>query len=242
MMSFGTLFPFNGENTTVMERPTKNFILAITATATILSACNASRAVKGGAIGAGAGGGVGAVIGKQVGGKDGTAVGAIIGAVVGGTAGALIGRHMDKQAEELRNDLEGATVERVGEGIKITFDSGLLFAVDKSDLNSASESNLRELAATLKKYEDTDILIEGHTDADGAEDHNQTLSEARARNVQKFLLAEGVRPGRMTTVGYGEMQPVADNGTDAGKASNRRVELAIYANDRMKKAAERGEL
>ncbi len=225
-----------------MERTHKNFIVLLTVGAILFSACNTSRAVKGGAIGAGAGGGLGAVIGKQVGGKDGTAVGAIIGAVIGGTAGALIGRHMDKQAEELRNDLEGATVERVGEGIKITFDSGLLFAVDKSDLNSASETNLRELASTLKKYEDTDILIEGHTDADGAEDHNQTLSESRARSVQKFLLAEGVRPGRMTTVGYGEMQPVADNASEAGKTSNRRVELAIYANDRMKKAAERGEL
>lgn len=225
-----------------MERSAHHFAIMLMIGTTLLSSCNASRAVKGGAIGAGAGGGVGAVIGKQVGGKDGTAVGAIIGAVVGGTAGALIGRHMDKQAEELRNDLEGASVERVGEGIKITFDSGLLFAVDKSDLNAASEANLRELATTLKKYEDTDVLIEGHTDADGAEDHNQTLSEARARSVQRFLLGEGVRPARMTTVGYGEMQPVADNASATGKASNRRVEIAIYANDRMKKAAERGDL
>lgn len=221
---------------------TKNTITLACAGALILSACNTSRAVKGGAIGAGAGGGLGAVIGNQVGGKDGTAVGAIIGAVVGGTAGALIGRHMDKQAEELRNDLEGASVERVGEGIKITFDSGLLFAVDKSDLNATSQSNLGELAATLNKYDDTDVLVEGHTDADGAEDHNQTLSEARARSVQRFLVNAGVRPGRLTTMGYGEMQPVADNETVNGKASNRRVEIAIYANDRMKKAAEKGQL
>ena len=212
------------------------------AAATILSACNASRAVKGGAIGTGAGAGLGAVIGDQVGGKDGTAVGAIIGAVVGGTAGALIGRHMDKQAEELRNDLEGATVTRVGEGIKITFDSGLLFAVDKSDLNQASETNLKELSATLNKYEDTEVLIEGHTDADGADDHNQELSEARARSVQRYLVAQGLKAGRTTTIGYGETQPVDENSTDAGKAKNRRVEIAIYANDRMKKAAERGEL
>lgn len=207
-----------------------------------ISACNTSRAVKGGAIGAGAGGGVGAVIGNQVGGKDGTAVGAIIGAVVGGTAGALIGRHMDEQAKELQNDLEGATVERVGEGIKITFDSGLLFAVDKSDISANSQANLIELAATLNKYQDTEVLVEGHTDADGPEDHNQSLSESRARSVQRFLAAQGVRAGRMTTMGYGESQPVSDNGTAAGKASNRRVEIAIYANDRMKKAAERGDL
>lgn len=225
-----------------MERFQRNSIALLVATATIVSGCNTSRAVKGGAIGAGAGGGVGAVIGNQIGGNDGTAVGAIIGAVVGGTAGALIGRHMDKQAEELRRDLEGASVERVGEGIKITFDSGLLFAVDKSDLNAASESNLRELAATLKKYEDTEVLIEGHTDADGADEHNQTLSESRARSVQRFLVNEGVRAGRSTTIGYGETQPVGDNTSAAGKAANRRVEIAIYANDRMKKAAERGEL
>ncbi|MBL7955768.1 MAG: OmpA family protein [Flavobacteriales bacterium] len=208
----------------------------------LVSACNASRAVKGGAIGTGAGAGIGAVIGDQVGGKDGTAVGAIIGAVVGGTAGALIGRHMDQQAEELRNDLEGATVTRVGEGIKITFDSGLLFAVDKSELNAASESNLKELATTLNKYDDTEVLIEGHTDADGADDHNQELSEARARSVQRFLVAQGLKAGRTTTMGYGETQPVEENTTAEGKAKNRRVEIAIYANDRMKKAAERGEL
>ncbi|MBL7946951.1 MAG: OmpA family protein [Flavobacteriales bacterium] len=210
--------------------------------AVLVSACNASRAVKGGAIGTGAGAGIGAVIGDQVGGKDGTAVGAIIGAVVGGTAGALIGRHMDKQAEELRNDLEGATVTRVGEGIKITFDSGLLFAVDKSELNAASETNLKELATTLNKYDDTEVLIEGHTDADGADDHNQELSEARARSVQRFLVAQGLKAGRTTTMGYGETQPVEENTTASGKAKNRRVEIAIYADDRMKKAAERGEL
>lgn len=210
--------------------------------AVLVSACNASRAVKGGAIGTGAGAGIGAVIGDQVGGKDGTAVGAIIGAVVGGTAGALIGRHMDKQAEELRNDLEGATVTRVGEGIKITFDSGLLFAVDNSELNAASETNLKELATTLNKYDDTEVLIEGHTDADGADDHNQELSEARARSVQRFLVAQGLKAGRTTTMGYGETQPVEENTTASGKAKNRRVEIAIYANDRMKKAAERGEL
>lgn len=208
----------------------------------VLGSCNSSRAVKGGAIGAGAGAGVGAVIGNQFPGKNGTVVGAIVGAVVGGTTGALIGRHMDKQAEELRNDLKGATIERVGEGIRITFNSGLLFAVDQSDLNAQAEGNLRELSATLKKYEDTDVLIEGHTDADGADEHNQDLSERRARTVERFLVAEGVRPGRLSTMGYGESQPTADNTTADGKAQNRRVEVAIYANERMKKAAKHGDL
>ncbi len=209
--------------------------------AIVAPGCNVSRTAKGGAIGAGVGAGAGAVIGNQFG-DNGTAVGAIIGAVVGGTAGALIGRHMDKQAEELRNDLEGATVTRVGEGIKITFDSGLLFAVAQSDLNSTAKANINELAATLNKYADTDVLIEGHTDSDGADDYNLELSERRANSVKAQLLAQGVKPSRMTTVGYGEAQPVADNGTAAGKAQNRRVEIAIYANKKMQKAAERGEL
>jgi len=192
-------------------------------------------------IGAGAGAGVGAVIGNQFG-DNGTAVGAIIGAAVGGTAGALIGRHMDKQAEELRKDLEGATVTRVGEGIMITFDSGLLFAVDQSSLNAKAQGNLNDLAATLKKYDDTDILVEGHTDSDGSETHNQALSERRANSVKAYLVGQGVRSARFTTVGYGESQPVADNSTASGKSSNRRVEIAIYADKRMKKAAEKGEL
>ncbi len=207
----------------------------------LVPACNMSRTAKGGAIGAGAGAGVGAVIGNQFG-KDGSAVGAIIGAAVGGTTGALIGRHMDKQAEELQADLEGAEVTRVGEGIKITFDSGLLFAVDKSDLSGTATTNLGELAETLKKYDDTEVLIEGHTDADGSDAHNMELSEARAQSVRRQLIATGVKAGRLSTVGYGETQPVADNATAEGKSQNRRVEIAIYANDRMKKAAERGEL
>ena len=149
---------------------------------------------------------------------------------------------MDKQAEELQRDLQGATVTRVGEGIKITFDSGLLFAVDKSDLNSTAVQNVNELGQTLLKYEDTDILIEGHTDADGADDYNLGLSERRAKSVSRQLIADGVQAGRISTVGYGEGQPVADNGTAEGKAQNRRVEVAIYANKRMQKAAERGEL
>lgn len=210
-------------------------------TALVVGGCNASKGVKGGAIGAGAGAGVGAVIGNQFG-DHGTAVGAIIGAAVGGTAGALIGHKMDKQAEELRNDMQGATVERVGEGIKITFDSGLLFATNQSSLSTTAQNNLSELAEKLIKYEDTDILIEGHTDSSGPDDYNMTLSKQRAESVSSFLVSKGVRSNRMTTVGYGETQPIADNSTAAGMAQNRRVEVAIYANKKMKKAAEKGEL
>ncbi len=207
----------------------------------MLPACNSSRAVKGGAVGAGVGAGAGAIIGNQFGDR-GTAIGAIIGAAVGGTTGALIGRHMDKQAEELRADLEGATITRVGEGIRITFDSGLLFAVNESSLSGTAQGNLMKLATTLNKYDDTEVLVEGHTDADGADEMNQALSMRRARQVSTFLVGEGVLSTRLSTAGYGEAQPVSDNANAEGKAANRRVEIAIYANKRMKRAAERGHL
>jgi outer membrane protein OmpA-like peptidoglycan-associated protein len=207
--------------------------------AQLFSGCKASNTTKGGAIGAGVGGTIGGVIGHQ---PDNTVVGAIIGAAVGGAAGALIGRHMDKQAEELREDLKGATVERVGEGILITFDSGLLFGFDSYSLQSATKSNLTELATTLKKYDDTDILVEGHTDNTGDDSYNQTLSEKRADEVKAFLVQEQVNTSRITTKGYGEKQPLTTNDTEAGKKANRRVEVAIYANKEMKKLAKNGQL
>jgi outer membrane protein OmpA-like peptidoglycan-associated protein len=201
--------------------------------------CRTSRAVKGGAIGAAAGGAAGALIGHKSGH---TAEGAIIGAVIGGTAGALIGRYMDKQAEEIRRDMKGARVERVGEGIKITFDSGILFDVNSSDLRSNSKDNIKELARILNKYSDTNILIEGHTDNTGTDEYNQTLSEKRANSVSNYLKIQNVLGARISTVGYGESQPVADNTTASGRQENRRVEVAIYANSKLKRAAKRGEI
>jgi len=205
----------------------------------LLVGCQASNTTKGGAIGAGVGGAIGGVIGHQ---SDNTVVGAIIGAAVGGTAGALIGRHMDKQAEELKNDLKGAHVERVGEGILITFDSGLLFELNSFGLQSATKTNLTNLAKTLNKYDDTDVLIEGHTDNTGEDAYNQTLSERRANSVEGYLAEQGVKASRITTKGYGEKQPLASNDTEAGRQSNRRVEVAIYANKEMKKLAKNGQL
>jgi len=200
-----------------------------------LACSSMNKAEKGAVIGGATGAAVGGVIGHAAGN---TAVGAIIGAAVGGAAGAYIGHYMDKQAEEMKRDLAGAKIERVGEGIKITFDSGILFDVDKYNLQPAAETNLAKLSTILNKYEDTNILIEGHTDSDGSADHNQTLSERRASSVAHFLAEKSVASGRMNTVGYGESQPIADNSTSAGKQANRRVEVAIMANDKLKKAAE----
>lgn len=201
-----------------------------------------SKMAKGGVIGAAAGGVVGGVIGNKVGKKHGTAKGAIIGAVVGGATGAAIGRYMDRQAAELQRDLAGAKVERVGEGIKITFDSGILFNTNSATLSSAARTNIDNLSQTLKKYKDTNILIEGHTDATGSESYNQSLSERRAYAVSNYTTSHGVLPQRITTQGYGEIQPVASNSTVSGKQANRRVEVAIFANEKLKKAAEKGQI
>jgi outer membrane protein OmpA-like peptidoglycan-associated protein len=201
-----------------------------------------SKTLKGGLIGGLGGAVVGGVAGRLIGGKSGTAKGAIIGAVVGGTAGALIGRKMDKAAAELRRDLEGTTVERVGEGIKITFASGILFATNSATLTPEAIGNMTQMAETMNKYADTNVLIEGHTDNSGSNAINQPLSQRRAQAVANQLISGGLDVGRIESKGYGSTQPVADNTTAAGKAANRRVEVAIFANEKMQKAAKRGQL
>jgi outer membrane protein OmpA-like peptidoglycan-associated protein len=194
-----------------------------------------SNTAKGGTFGAAGGAVAGAAIGNAAGN---TVLGAIIGAVVGGAAGAYIGNVMDKQAAEIENDIAGAKVERVGEGIRITFDSGILFDVNKSELKPVSQQNITKLAETLKKYEDTNILIEGHTDATGTDEYNLNLSQLRAQSVANYLASLNVSPTRFTIMGYGEGQPIATNDTEDGRAANRRVEIGIMANDKLKKVAE----
>jgi outer membrane protein OmpA-like peptidoglycan-associated protein len=223
-----------------MKTPMNVFITAVLCVSlALLVGCGASNALKGGAIGAGAGGAVGAVIGHQFGN---TALGAIIGAAIGGTAGGLIGRHMDKQAEEMRNDLKNAKVERVGEGIKITFDSGILFDINSAELQPAAKTNIESLAKVLQKYPDSNILVEGDTDSTGSDELNQKLSERRAQSVADYQRNLGVAAERIQTVGLGKTNPVASNATEEGRRQNRRVEVAIFANDKLKKAAENGTL
>ena len=196
----------------------------------------ATKKGTGGLIGAGTGAVVGGVIGDKAGN---TAVGAILGAAIGGAAGAWIGDYMDEQAAEIDKDLENATVERVGEGIKITFDSGILFDSNEASLQPQARANLDDLAETLQKYPDTDIIIYGHTDSQGSEEWNLTLSRNRASSVAAYLSEQDLDPSRFTQIGMGETQPVADNSTPEGRRLNRRVELAIMANDELKDRAER---
>ena len=195
-----------------------------------------SNTAKGGIIGGAAGGVVGGVIGKQAGS---TAKGAIIGAVLGGAAGALIGHQMDKQARELELDIPGATVERVGEGILVTFDSGLLFDFDSDRVRGSTRENLVDLANSLERYPKSNLLIVGHTDAIGSQSYNHDLAERRAEATAQYLGAEGVARSRIATRGLGETEPVASNETEAGRARNRRVEVAIYASQAWREEAER---
>ncbi len=193
-----------------------------------------NRTQKGAAIGAGAGGAVGGLIGYASGS---TVAGILIGAVVGGVAGGFIGNYMDKQAAEIERDIAGAKVERVGEGIKITFSSGILFDIDQADLKNQSQAELAKLSGILNKYADTNIMLAGHTDSTGSEEHNLGLSRRRAQSVADFLTTQNIDPARFAVEGYGKSDPVVSNDTAAGRAENRRVEVAIWANEKLKKVA-----
>lgn len=213
---------------------------AVMALAAVAVTGCATKERTGAIVGAASGAAAGAVIGKAAGS---TAKGAIIGAAVGGAAGAVIGRRMDQQAAELDKEVPGAQVERVGEGILVTFDSGILFDYDSATLKPAARDNLRNLAASIEKYPGTNIMLVGHTDADGADAYNQGLSERRAAAAAAFLAAQGVPRARIDATGRGETEPVASNDTAQGKAQNRRVEVAIFASEAYKaEVAKRGGL
>jgi outer membrane protein OmpA-like peptidoglycan-associated protein len=194
-----------------------------------LSACaSMSKKEQGAATGAAAGATIGGIVGNQTGS---TARGAIIGAIVGGAAGAVIGHQMDQQAKEIDASVEGATVERVGEGIQVTFASGLLFPYDSDVLQPAARTNLVELANSLKKYPDSQLLIVGHTDDTGSDSYNMGLSQRRADAAAAFLQSQGIARSRIQTSGKGESEPVATNLSDEGRQQNRRVEVAIFASE-----------
>lgn len=208
-----------------MSRVVSRSLLIAAAGAIALAGC-ATKTQTGAVVGTAGGAVAGGVIGKVAGS---TAKGAIIGAVVGGAAGAIIGSRMDKQAKELEQNIPGATVERVGEGLQITFDSGLLFGFDSSVVRAEARANLRELATSLDRFPGTDLVILGHTDQLGSTAYNQGLSERRANAAASYLMSQGVSGTRVLTRGLGETEPIASNGSEAGRQTNRRVEIAIFA-------------
>ena len=190
---------------------------------------------KGAIIGATAGGVAGGMIGRN---NGSTTKGVIIGAVVGGAAGAIIGHQMDQQAKQLEQNIPGAVVERVGEGIQVTFASGLLFDFNSDAIQGNARSNLDELARSLVQYGNSSLLIAGHTDDVGSDDYNQGLSERRANAAARYLSSRGV-DRYIATQGLGENEPLASNTTEAGRSKNRRVEVAIYASEALREQARR---
>lgn len=196
---------------------------------TSLTGCSSlSQTERGAVIGTAGGAAIGAIVGRQIGS---TARGAIIGAAVGGAAGAVIGRQMDQQAEELSESIPGATVQRVGEGIVVTFESGLLFPYDSDQMLPEGRENLNNLAMSLQRYPETEVLVIGHTDATGSDQYNQGLSERRASSAATLLSSYGIPRDRVRTMGRGETEPIADNSTEWGQQQNRRVEVVIYAGE-----------
>ena len=215
--------------------------------AILLSSCSTTKnSTKGGVIGGAGGALLGAGIGALVGHGKGAAIGAAIGGTVGAGTGVLIGKKMDKQKAELEK-IEGAKVETVTDAnnlqaIKVTFDSGILFATGKSDLNASSKAALLKFAASLKDTPETDVTIYGHTDNKGSHEVNAKLSNDRAAAVSNFLAVNGIQGQRITTQGKAFDEPVADNATEAGRAQNRRVEVYITANKQMIDQAQQGTL
>ncbi|AQS94417.1 hypothetical protein BXQ17_10230 [Polaribacter sp. BM10] len=214
------------------------FAVAIALTASLTS-CeatkNANNKQKGAVIGTTTGALIGAIIGNNVGSGKNSKLGAVIGGVVGGGAGILIGKKMDDQAKQIETEIPGAEVERVDNGIVVTFDenSGVYFDTNKDDINAKSQETLNKLSSVFAEFPDTNILVVGHTDSSGRDSYNMTLSEKRAKSVTNYLIAKGLQRGRFTTQWFGETQPKYDNTTAEGRAKNRRVNVAILPNEKM---------
>ena len=215
---------------TTLRKAGPIFLLALV----LLHSFSCNRTAQGTAIGAAAG----ALVGVLIADGDDNAKGILIGATVGGIAGAIIGSYMDKHAKKLKQDLgKSAEVERVGESILVTFDSGIMFDVDSYALKASTKANLDKMAETMKEYDKTEIIVMGHTDATGSDEHNQKLSENRAASVSRFLQQNGITAKRVTTKGFGEQKPVASNNTTSGREQNRRVEIAIVASKALVESA-----
>jgi len=226
-----------------MKRYQNKLSALVLAIVLVFISCDATKNVnntqKGGAVGAAGGAVIGGVIGNNTGDGDNSVLGAIIGGVVGGAAGAYIGNRMDKQAKEIEQEIPGAEVSRVGEGINVTFNenSGVYFATNQSDISGESEISLLKLITIFQKYPKTNIIVEGHTDSSGSDAYNMELSRNRAQSVTNYLSRNGISASRIETNWFGEDQPKHDNSTAEGRSKNRRVELAIVANEELKEEA-----
>jgi len=204
----------------------------------LLSACatnpDGTTEYKRTAIGALGGAAVGAGAGALIAGSGHRGTGALIGGVVGAAAGGAVGNYMDRQAAEMKRKLPEAAVAREGDKLYVALPSGILFDVDKAEIKPTAKDSIAKAAEVLVQYPDTYITVEGHTDSTGTTEHNQKLSERRADAVRDQLLRDGVPASRVSVKGYGESAPVADNSTPEGRQSNRRVQLEIRPNEKLK--------
>ena len=223
----------------------KRFVVLALAAAVLLSGCeaynNTNKAQRGAVIGAAAGGLLGAILGNNLGDGQNSELGAVLGTVVGGAAGAVIGNQMDKQAKKIEEEIPGAEVKRVDDGIVVTFDenSGVYFATAKHDINQKSKETLDKLVSILNEYPETNVLVAGYTDSVGKAEYNMGLSKRRAQAVTNYFISKGLVASRFTTKWYGMENPVADNATPEGRAKNRRVNVIIVPNEKMKADAEK---
>lgn len=223
---------------------TTKFLTTVLCAGLVLSGCNMNNKAKGGLIGAGGGALLGGIIGNIAGN---TAVGAVIGGAVGAGAGVLIGNKMDKakaEAEKVQNaQVESVTDKNGLKAVKVTFDSGILFALNKSDLNASAKTSLTQFSQVLKNNPTMDIAIYGHTDNTGTDAINNPLSLKRAQSVVNYLSQAGVSYSQFKEVkGLGSTQPIASNDTKEGRDQNRRVEIFMYASEAMIEAANNGTL
>jgi outer membrane protein OmpA-like peptidoglycan-associated protein len=214
----------------------KGFFTIAMVTAFVIAGCAQpmSTTQKGAAYGTGIGAAVGAGLGQAIGGDTkGTLIGAGIGAAVGGLAGAGIGRYMENQEAALQQQFaasDSASVRRDADVLAVTFKSDVLFASGSAALQAGAYQEIERVSRVLIQYPETRIMVAGHTDSDGSEAFNQDLSVRRAESVRNALVAQGVSAARITTMGFGESQPIADNSTQAGKQLNRRVVVTITPN------------
>ena len=215
----------------------RKIIISLAALMILLAGCSTmNKQQKGTAVGAAGVAAIGAAVSK------GNIWGILAGAAIGGLAGNLIGKKMDAQAKELTQAVPTAEVQRVGEGINMTFASGLMFKINSSDLSDEYKDDLASAAEVFVKYPETSIIIEGHTDDSGSDAFNLTLSEKRAKSVADFLNSKGIDKSRITQKGYGETQPKYANDSEENRQKNRRVEIGVIANEQMKQEAKEGKL
>ena len=213
-----------------MKKVLAIILLSLLTVVSCTTATDGTRKVSKTGVGAGIGAAAGAVIGQVIG-KD--TKGTLIGTAGGAAVGAAIGNIFDRQEKDLRNKLKGTGVDvkRTGEGeIKLTAPENITFDINSYVIKPQFKNTLDSVATVLKTYPDSTIVISGHTDTTGNDAINNPLSINRASSVESYLESQGISSSRITSRGFGSKQPIASNSTEAGRAQNRRVEIAIIAN------------